>query len=71
MPYIAHADANCHLSKEGPSVSEQAISVSVVRLLISGWMDEDKEAEEVRKSSALISLFGLLFLPFMKLMLSK
>lgn len=53
------------------TLSEQAISVSVVWLLISGWMGNEKEAE-MDKRTTLISLFGLLLLiPFMKLVLQS
>lgn len=34
-------------------------------------MDEDTEAEEMGKRGTLIFLFGLLFIPFMKLMLQN
>lgn len=51
------------------TLSEPAISVSVVRLLISGWMGNEQEAE-VKKRATLISPFGLLpLIPFMKLVL--
>lgn len=53
------------------TLSEQAISVSVVRLLISGWMGNEQEAEMERRAT-LISPFGLLlFVPFMKLVLQS
>lgn len=54
------------------TLSGQAISVSVVRLLISGWMDNEKEAKEMDESATFISLFGLLrFLPVMKSVLQN
>lgn len=49
------------------TLSEQAISVSVVRLLISGWMSNGQEAQ-MEKRATLFPPFGLLlFVPFMKL----
>ena len=41
LPYISHEDANCHLSEKDSHNKEQAISLSVVRLLISPWMGND------------------------------
>lgn len=32
------------------TINEQAISLSVVRLLMSPWMDNEKETDEVNKS---------------------
>lgn len=53
------------------TLSEQAISVSVVRLLVLGWMRNEKEAE-MENRTTFISPFGLLrLIPFMKLVLQS
>lgn len=62
LPYIAHENANCCLSeKKILTINEQAISLSVVRLLMSPWMDNERETDEMNKGVTFHFVFYFFF----------
>lgn len=69
LPYIAHKDANCHFSEKNPHNKWTSNFSLCSEELMSLWMDNEKEMDEMNKAVTFYFLLYLFFITYVKIIL--